>query len=142
MRQMQGMAEALRAVFPVTTLQMCMVHLIRNSLDYASWKDCKALAAAIKPIYSAPSAEAALAELGAFEQGAWGAKFPDFATAIAYLRTAISIVPDRAEFHNNLGSLLAAVGSREEGAREFERALQLRPMFPEAHANLRKLQSR
>ncbi len=58
---LKGMAEALEAVFPATTLQTCIVHLIRNSLDYASWKDRKALAAAIKPIYTAPTAEAALA---------------------------------------------------------------------------------
>ena len=44
--------------------------------DYASWKDRKPLAAAIKPIYTAPSAEAALAELDGFEQGALGVKFP------------------------------------------------------------------
>ena len=78
---LKGMAEALAAVFPATTLQTCIVHLIRNSLDYASWKDRKALAAAIKPIYSAPSAEAALAELDAFERGAWGQKFPTVAAA-------------------------------------------------------------
>ena len=40
---LKGMAEALGAVFPATTLQTCIVHLIRNSLDYASWKDRKAL---------------------------------------------------------------------------------------------------
>ena len=56
---LKGMAEALGAVFPATTLQTCIVHLIRNSLDYASWKDRKALAAALRPIYTAPSAEAA-----------------------------------------------------------------------------------
>ena len=54
---LKGMAEALGAVFPATTLQTCIVHLIRNSLDYASWKDRKGLAAAIKPIYTAQSAE-------------------------------------------------------------------------------------
>jgi putative transposase len=68
---LKGMAEALGAVFPATTLQTCIVHLIRNSLDYASWRERKALAAAIKPIYTAPSAEAAQAELDAFEQGTW-----------------------------------------------------------------------
>ncbi|CAB3696968.1 IS256 family transposase [Achromobacter marplatensis] len=73
---LKGMPEALGAVFPATTLQTCIVHLIRNSLDYASWKDRKALAAAIRPIYTAPSAEAALAELETFEQGPWGQKFP------------------------------------------------------------------
>ena len=73
---LKGMPEALAAVFPQTTLQTCIVHLIRNSLDYASWKDRKALAGAIKPIYTAPSAEAAQAELDAFTEGPWGQKFP------------------------------------------------------------------
>lgn len=78
---LKGMSEALGAVFPATTLQTCIVHLIRNSLDYASWKDRKALAAAIKPIYTAASAEVALAELEAFEAGQWGAKFPTVTAA-------------------------------------------------------------
>ena len=73
---LKGMAEALAVVYPATTLQTCIVHLMRNSLDYASWKDRKPLAAAIKPIYTAPSAEAALGELDAFESGPWGKKFP------------------------------------------------------------------
>ena len=73
---LKGMGEALEVVYPQTTLQTCIVHLIRNSLDYANWKDRKPLAAAIKPIYTAPSAEAALAELDALEQGPWGKKFP------------------------------------------------------------------
>lgn len=82
---LKGMAEALAAVFPATTLQTCIVHLIRNSLDYASWKERKALAAAIKPIYTAPSAEAAQVELDSFESGPWGTKFP---TVVAAWRRA------------------------------------------------------
>jgi transposase-like protein len=82
---LKGMAEALGAVFPATTLQTCIVHLIRNSLDDASWKDRRALAAALKAIYTAPSAEAALAELDAFEQGDWGQRFP---TVVAAWRRA------------------------------------------------------
>lgn len=78
---LKGMPEALAAVFPATTLQTCIVHLIRNSLDYASWKDRKALAAAIRPVYTAPSAEAAKAELDAFAEGPWGQKFPMVSTA-------------------------------------------------------------
>ena len=78
---LKGMPEALGAVFPATTLQTCIVHLIRNSLDYASWKDRKTLAAAIKPIYTAANADAALAELDAFEQGPWGQKFPTVAAS-------------------------------------------------------------
>ena len=82
---LKGMPEALGAVYPATTLQTCIVHLIRNSLDFASWKDRKLLAAAIKPIYTATSAEAAQAELDAFEQGIWGQKFP---TVVAAWRRA------------------------------------------------------
>src|SRR6204780_2457777 len=76
-----GMPAALAAVFPRTTLQTCIVHLIRNSLDYASWKDRKRLAAALRPIYAATSAESALAALDAFEDGEWGRKFPTVAAA-------------------------------------------------------------
>ena len=82
---LKGIPEALAAVFPATTLQACIVHLIRNSLDYASWKDRKALAAALKPIYTAPSAEAAAAELDALEAGPWGKRFP---TVVATWRRA------------------------------------------------------
>ena len=82
---LKGMGEALGAVFPATTLQTCIVHLIRNSLDYASWKDRKALAAAIRPIYTAINAEAAEAALDEFEQGVWGQKFP---TVVAAWRRA------------------------------------------------------
>jgi putative transposase len=78
---LKGMPEALSAVFPATTLQTCIVHLIRSSLDYASWKERKTLARAIRPIYTAATAEAAEAELHAFEQGPWGQKFPTVAAA-------------------------------------------------------------
>ncbi|MFC4161881.1 IS256 family transposase [Chitinimonas lacunae] len=78
---LKGMPEALAAVFPATTLQTCIVHLIRNSLDYASWKDRQSLAAAIRPIYTAPNAETAQAELEAFAQGPWDQKFPPGSTA-------------------------------------------------------------
>ncbi|CAM4329603.1 Mutator family transposase [Comamonas aquatilis] len=78
------MPEALAAVFPATTLQTCIVHLIhliRNSLDYAGWKDRTVLAAAIKPIYTAFSAEAAQVELNAFADGPWGQRFPTVSVA-------------------------------------------------------------
>jgi len=82
---LKGIPEALAAVFPATTLQTCIVHLIRNSLDFASWKDRKQLAAALKPIYTAPSAEAAAGELDALEAGQWGRRFP---TVVAAWRRA------------------------------------------------------
>lgn len=82
---LKGIPEALEAVFPATTLQTCIVHLIRNSLDYASWKDRKLLAAGLKPVYTAPSAEAAAQALDEFERGPWGQKYP---TVVASWRRA------------------------------------------------------
>ncbi len=78
---LKGMSEALAAVYPSATLQTCIARLIRNSLDYASWKDRKLLAAAIKPIYAASSGEAAQAELDAFESGPWGKRIPTVVAA-------------------------------------------------------------
>jgi transposase-like protein len=76
---LKGLAEAIEVAFPATTVQTCIVHLIRNSLDYASWKDRKAVAAALKPIYAAASAEAAQEALEDFETGPWGRKYPTIA---------------------------------------------------------------
>lgn len=57
------------------------MHLIRSSLEYASWKERKSLAAALRPIYTAPSAQAAAELLEAFAAGPWGQKFPTIAPA-------------------------------------------------------------
>src|SRR5258706_2447792 len=70
-----GMPEALEASYPRTTLQTCVVHVVRRSLDFASWKDRKTLAAAIRQIYTAPTADAAAAAPEAFAEGPWGARF-------------------------------------------------------------------
>ena len=86
-----GMPAALEAVFPRTTLQTCIVHLIRNSLDYASWKDRKMLAKALRPIYAAASAEAAAAALDAFADGEWGRKFPT--VVAAWRRAWAQVIP-------------------------------------------------
>lgn len=73
---LKGLAEAIGTAYPRTTVQTCIVHLIRNSLEYASWKDRKAIAQALRPIYTAASAEAAQQALQAFADGPWGAKYP------------------------------------------------------------------
>ena len=84
---LKGMEQALGAVFPATTLQTCIVHLIRSSLDYAGWKDRKELAKALRPIYTASSAEAALAALQEFEDGPYGQRYPSVAACKAARRS-------------------------------------------------------
>ena len=73
---LKGLAEAINTVYPRTTVQTCLVHLIRNSLDYAGWKDRKLVAQALRPIYTAVNEQAALAALQAFAASPWGAKYP------------------------------------------------------------------
>ena len=73
---LKGLSEAIETAFPRTTVQTCLVHLIRNSLDYTSWKHRKAVAAALRPIYTAATAEAAEAALEEFAAGEWGVKHP------------------------------------------------------------------
>src|ERR671910_1253649 len=65
---LKGMSEALGAIDPATTLQTCIVHLLRHSLDFANWKERKLLAAALRPVYTAASADAALVVLDDFER--------------------------------------------------------------------------
>ena len=74
-----GFPEAIEAVFPRAWVQTCIVHLIRSSLRYVNYQDQRKLAAALRPVYRAANADAALAELDAFDD-AWGARYPMIAT--------------------------------------------------------------
>jgi putative transposase len=71
-----GLGEAIEATWPQTTVQTCVVHLIRAAMRFVSYADRKKVAAALRPIYTAPSAEAAEAELVAFADSIWGRKYP------------------------------------------------------------------
>src|ERR1700761_3133559 len=73
---LKGFPEAITAVFPQATVQTCIVHLLRHSLEFVSYKDRKAVATALKDIYRAVDAAAGAAALAAFEEGPWGRKYP------------------------------------------------------------------
>src|SRR5688572_1588968 len=88
---LKGFPEAITAVFPDTVVQTCIVHLIRYSMQFASWKERKAIAAALKPVYRAENAEAAAAELDAFDQGPWGRKYR--AIAQSWRRNWEAVIP-------------------------------------------------
>ena len=70
-----GFADPIEAVWPNTTVQTCVVHLIRNSIRFCSWKDRKAVTRALKPIYRAATIEAAALALDDFETE-WGGQYP------------------------------------------------------------------
>src|ERR1700722_9242940 len=132
---LKGMPEALSTVFPATTLQtpdevrgrLCIVHLIRNSLDYATWKDRKAPAAALRPIYAAPSAEAALAALDAFEDGEWGQKFP---TVVAAWRRAWDRVIPFFAFPAEIRRVIYTTNAIESVNARLRKIIKTRGHFP------------
>lgn len=76
---LKGFPEAIASLFPQTQIQTCIVHMIRNSLDYVGWKDRKAVAAELKMIYRATTETEAAAALKAFAAGPWGLKYPPIA---------------------------------------------------------------
>ena len=76
---LKGFPDAITAVFPQACVQTCIVHLMRNSLEFCSWQDRKAVAAALKEIYRAATPEAAAARLEEFEAGKWGSKYAPIA---------------------------------------------------------------
>ena len=73
---LKGFPQAIESVFPEAAVQTCILHLVRGSLAHASYRDRKPVAAALKEVYRADTAEAAAAALDAFESGAWGERYP------------------------------------------------------------------
>jgi putative transposase len=88
---LKGSPEAIIAVFPDALAQTCIVHLIRYSTQLAPWKERKAIAAALKPIYGAESAAAAATRLDEFVGGAWRQKYP--AIAQSWRRNLERVIP-------------------------------------------------
>ena len=88
---LKGFPEAITAVFPETQVQTCIVHLIRASLDFVSYKDHKAVAAALKEVYQAKDAEAGQAALEAFATSVWGRKYE--AIAASWRRNWTAVIP-------------------------------------------------
>lgn len=70
-----GFGDAIEAVWPQAVVQTCVVHLIRNTIRYVSWKDRKAITRALKPIYQAPTIDAAASALDDLEIE-WGDRYP------------------------------------------------------------------
>jgi transposase-like protein len=86
---LKGFPEAITAVFPQTVVQTCIVHLIRYSMQFASWKERKAIAM-LKPVYRAENASGRTRAAG-LRQGPWGRKYP--AIAQSWRRNWEAVIP-------------------------------------------------
>lgn len=124
---LKGMSEALAAVYPATTLQTCIVHLLRTSLEFANWKERKPLAAALRPIYTAASADAALLVLDAFERGPWGVRFPS--VVAAWRRAWTHVIPFFA-FPPEVRRIIYTTNALESLHAQLRKIIKTRGHFP------------
>jgi putative transposase len=133
---LKGFPEAIAAVFPQATVQTCIVHLLRQGLAFVSYKDRKAVAAALKGVYRAADAAAAEAALAAFEDGPWGRKYP--AIGQSWRRAWGEVVPFYA-FPGEVRRLLYTTNAIEALNSKLRRAVRARGHFPTDEAALKLL---
>jgi len=128
---LKGMPEALAAIYPQTTLQTCIVHLLRHSLEFATWKTRKALAAALRPIYTAPTADAAHVALEAFADVPWGTRLPT--VAASWRRAWTQVIPFFA-FPPEVRRVIYTTNTLENVNRQLRKTLKTRGHFPNDEA--------
>ena len=121
-----GFSQAIEAVFPKTDIQNCIIHQLRNSSKYVSYKDIKALMADLKKVYTAVDEEAALNALDAFA-AAWDAKYPKISKSWydnwANLSTYFKFPPE-------LRKLIYTTNTIEGFNRQLKKVTKAKSVFP------------
>jgi putative transposase len=130
-----GFPEAIGTVFPQTTVQTCIVHLIRNSLALVSWKDRKQILPDIKAIYRAETAELAATHLAEFE-AKWGKRYP--AIGPTWRRAWDHVVPMFA-FPPAIRKMIYTTNAVESLHRSLRKIIKTRGSFPNDEAALKLL---
>ena len=125
-----GFTEAIEAVFPEAWVQTCIVHQIRASMRYVSYKHKKALARDLRPIYTAANAEAAALELEVFEES-WGKRYPMIVDS--WLDRWEQIIPFLA-LPADLRRLVYTTNSIENLNRQIRKTIKTRGHFPDEQA--------
>ena len=122
--------EAITAAFPDATVQTCIVHLVRHSLNFCAWKDRKAVAADLRLIYGAPTADQAAAELDAFEEK-WAGKYASIAPA--WRRAWQEVIPFFA-FDPAIRKIIYTTNAIESLNRVIRKSIKTRGSFPTEEA--------
>jgi putative transposase len=133
---LKGFPDAITAVFPQAQVQTCIVHLIRNALDFVSYKDRRAVAAALKEVYRAKDADAGAAALEAFAAGDWGRKYP--AIVLSWRRHWPAVIPFFA-FPADVRRIVYTTNAIEALNAKLRRAVRTRGHFPSDEAALKLL---
>lgn len=127
---LKGFPEAITAAFPETTVQTCIVHLVRHSLNFCAWKDRKVVAADLRRIYGAATADQAAAELDAFEEK-WAGKYASIAPA--WRRAWQEVIPFFA-FDPAIRKIIYTTNAIESLNRVIRKSIKTRGSFPTEEA--------
>jgi putative transposase len=125
-----GFPDAIEAVFPKTTVQTCIVHLIRNSLKYVPRREREQVARDLKPIYTAVNADQAQAELETFDEK-WGQRFPVITQA--WLNAWEHVIPFLA-FPDEVRRVIYTTNAIEALNRQLRKAIKTKGSFPNEDA--------
>jgi putative transposase len=125
-----GFPDAIEAIFPKTTVQTCIVHLIRNSLKYVPRREREQVARDLKPIYTAIDADQAQAELEAFDEK-WGKRFPVITQA--WLNAWEHVIPFLA-FPDEVRRVIYTTNAIEALNRQLRKAIKTKGSFPNEDA--------
>jgi putative transposase len=124
---LKGFPQAIEAVYPQTQVQLCIVHLIRNSLRYVPWKDSKAVAADLKPIYQAATLEDAEVALEAFAEK-WDKTYP--AISQIWLRHWENIIPIF-DYPMDIRRVVYTTNAIESVNRSLRKVIKTKAVFPD-----------
>jgi putative transposase len=127
---LSGFPEAIEAIFPKTTVQTCIVHLIRNSLKYVPRREREQVARDLKPIYTAKDADQAQAELERFDEK-WGQRFPVITKA--WLDAWEYVIPFLA-FPDEVRRVIYTTNAIEALNRQLRKAIKTKGSFPNEDA--------
>jgi putative transposase len=125
-----GFPEAIEAIFPKTTVQTCLVHLIRASLKYVPRREREQVARDLRPIYTAKDADQAQAELEAFDEH-WGQRFPVITKA--WLDAWEYVIPFLA-FPDEVRRVIYTTNAIEALNRQLRKAIKTKGSFPNEDA--------
>ncbi|MCX4571878.1 IS256 family transposase [Streptomyces sp. NBC_01571] len=130
---LKGLPEAVETVWPRTIVQTCVVHLLRNSFRYAARQDWDKIARLLKPVYTAPTEEAALERLAEFAD-AWGRKYP---AIVKLWENAWEEFTPFLRFDTEIRRIVCTTNAIESVNARIRRAVKARGHFPNEQAALK-----
>ncbi|PYG88009.1 transposase-like protein [Ruminiclostridium sufflavum DSM 19573] len=130
-----GFPDAIRAVYPHTEIQRCIVHQIRNSVRYVSYKELKAFTADLKPIYKAATESLALQELDTFD-AKWGSKYPN---AVRSWRNNWEEISVFFKYPEEIRKIIYTTNAIENFNRQLRKATKTKSAYPSDDALMKSL---